>query len=62
MKDIGRRVHRWRKKYTPEKTKATIADIHDDMAARYEAAMSAVCISTLAAIRSEVFNVSAPSP
>jgi hypothetical protein len=44
MKDIGRRVHRWRKKFTPEKVQATIADIYDDMAARYEEAMSAVCI------------------
>ena len=44
MKDIGRRVHRWRKKFTPEKQMATIADIYDDMARRYEEAMSAVCI------------------
>ncbi len=44
MKDIGRRVHRWRKKYTPDKVRATVADIYDDMAARYEAAVSALCI------------------
>lgn len=44
MKDIGRRVHRWRKKFTPEKQMATVADIYDDMARRYEEAMSAVCI------------------
>jgi hypothetical protein len=44
MKDITRRVHRWRKKFTPDKQRATIADIYDDMAQRYEAAMTAVCI------------------
>ena len=32
MKDIGRRVHRWRKKFTPEKQMATVAEIYDDMA------------------------------
>jgi hypothetical protein len=44
VKDITRRVHRWRKKFTPDKQRATIADIYDDMAQRYEAAMTAVCI------------------
>ena len=43
MKDIERRIQRWRVKYTPDKQRATVADIYDDMTRRYEAAVTALC-------------------
>lgn len=38
MSDPVRRVERWAKKYTPQRTKDTLDLIHEDMARRYEAA------------------------
>lgn len=38
MSDAIRRIARWQAKCTPERTKATLDSIHEDMRARYEAA------------------------
>jgi len=38
MSDVVRRIARWQVKCTPERTKATLDSIHEDMRARYEAA------------------------
>jgi hypothetical protein len=38
MSDVVRRIARWQTKCTPERTKATLDAIREDMRARYEAA------------------------
>ena len=38
MSDVVRRIARWQVKCTPERTKATLDAIREDMRARYEAA------------------------
>ena len=38
MSDVVRRIARWQVKCTPERTKATLDSIREDMRARYEAA------------------------
>ena len=38
MSDVVRRIARWQAKCTPERTKATLDSIREDMRARYEAA------------------------
>jgi hypothetical protein len=38
MSDVVRRIARWQVKCTPERTKATLDAIHEDMRARYETA------------------------
>ncbi len=42
MSDVVRRITRWQVKCTPERTKATLDSIHEDMRARYEAATTAL--------------------
>ena len=42
MSDVVRRIARWQVKCTPERTKATLDAIHEDMRARYEAATTAL--------------------
>ncbi len=42
MSDAVRRIARWQAKCTPERTKATLDSIHEDMRARYEAATTAL--------------------
>jgi hypothetical protein len=43
MSDPLRRVTRWQVKCTPERTKATLDSIREDMRARYEAATALLC-------------------
>jgi hypothetical protein len=43
MDDITRRLSRWQKKCTPERTKATLDAIYDDMVRRYAAATAELC-------------------
>ena len=42
MSDVTRRIARWQAKCTPERTKATLDSIREDMRARYEAATVAL--------------------
>ncbi|MCX6841493.1 MAG: hypothetical protein NTX53_04305 [candidate division WOR-3 bacterium] len=42
MSDVPRRIARWQIKCTPERTKATLDSIREDMRARYEAATAAL--------------------
>jgi len=42
MSDVVRRIARWQVKCTPERTKATLDAIREDMRARYEAATTAL--------------------
>jgi hypothetical protein len=42
MSDVVRRITRWQVKCTPERTKATLDAIREDMRARYEAATTAL--------------------
>ena len=43
MSDATRRISRWMKKCTPERTKATVDLIYEDMARRYADAAAAIC-------------------
>ena len=42
MSDVTRRIARWQVKCTPERTKATLDDIRENMRERYEAATAAL--------------------
>jgi hypothetical protein len=42
MSDVTRRIERWHKKYSPEKAKATLEELHEGMSRRYEAATVAL--------------------
>lgn len=43
MSDSTRRAARWKAKYNLERVGATLNDLREDMAKRYEAAMAQVC-------------------
>jgi len=43
MSDPTRRAARWKAKYNLERVGATLNDLREDMAKRYEAAMAQVC-------------------
>ena len=43
MTDPKKRAERWKAKYNLGRVGATLGDLREDMAARYEAAMSQVC-------------------
>ena len=43
MSDPTKRAARWKAKYNVERVKDTLNDLRDDMAKRYEAAMTQVC-------------------
>jgi len=42
MSDVTRRIERWEKKYSPERAKATLDLLHEEMRKRYEAATVAM--------------------
>jgi hypothetical protein len=44
MSDVVRRIARWQVKCTPERTKATLDSIREDMRARYEAATALLSV------------------
>jgi len=44
MADVTRRLDQWKAKYTPERVKATLDAVHEEVKKRYEAATVELCL------------------
>jgi len=59
MTDPTKRAERWKAKYNLKRVNETLTDLREDMAARYEAAMTQVCAMEMKV--KEVINASGVS-